>query len=80
MLYAFKNAILSTICLPPFLYVLSKPFHAPAFVADFSASRTQISSTYAPRMPQKYGHTDKKIFSQNQAQKDSERTFFLTNL
>ena len=39
------------------------------------ASRPQILSTYASRTPQKFRHNWQKIFSQNQAQKDSESTF-----
>ena len=34
----------------------SRSFSCTCFCGQFSASRTQISSTYVPRTPQKFGH------------------------
>ena len=54
----------------------SQSLSCTCFCGWFSASRTQISSTYAPRTPQKIWAQLTKNFSQNQAQKDSESTYF----
>ena len=56
-----------------FYNVLSESF-CTCFCGLFSASCTRISSTYAPRTPQKFRHNGQEIISQNQAQKDSEST------
>ena len=42
----------------------SRSLSCTCFCGWFSASRTRISSTYAPRTPQKFGHNWQKIFSQ----------------
>ena len=65
-----KWCVIMTKCAEMYLWSLS----CTCFCGWFSASCTLISSTYAPRTPQKFGHNWQKIFSQNQAQKDSKST------
>ena len=65
---------------PLFIYMYSRSLSCTCLCGRFSASRTRILSTYAPRTPQKFGHNWQKIFSQNQVQKDSESTFIYDNV
>ena len=54
-------------------------FHAPAFVADFPPIALEFHHrTHRVRL-RNLGTTDKKIISQNQAQKDSESTLPLVS-
>ena len=60
------------------IWMSSRSLSCTCLCGRFSASCARISSTYAPRTPQKFGHNWQKIFSQNQVQKDSERTLIST--